>query len=177
MAQSDLADVLQQLAGRSYAAELKRWVHSTAELPVLQLLAKHGIEVQSEPNTIAVQLGLGLKDGPGVHVQQVMRGGAAEIAGFASGDEWLAVEASSRPVDGSWRLHALEELPLYAGKAKRLTALVSRDRRLLRLALTLPKPSNAIRLSIRDPDIARSWLEGMTPRATLSNRTNQKETP
>ncbi len=180
MAQSDLADVVQQLAGRSYAAELKRWVHSTAELPVIQLLAKHGIEAQTEPDTIALQLGLRVKDGPGVHIQQVMRGSAAEIAGFASGDEWIGVEVSGTSVAQSWRLHALDELPMYAGKARRLAALVSRDRRLLRLALTLPKPSKATRLGMRDPEVAKIWLEGkspMQPSATLGNRMILKETP
>jgi predicted metalloprotease with PDZ domain len=177
MAQSDLADVVQQLAGRSFAAELKRWVHSTAELPVLQLLAKHGIAVQTEPDTIAVRLGLRVKEGPGVHIQQVMRGGAAELAGFASGDEWIAVEVSTKSVAQTWRLHALDELPLYAGKSKRVTALVSRDRRILRLLLNLPKPSQATRLSMGNQDIARNWLEGMATHATLSNKTHPKETP
>jgi predicted metalloprotease with PDZ domain len=177
MAQSDLADVVQQLAGRSFATELKRWVHSTAELPVLQLLAKHGIAVQTEPDTIAVRLGLRVKEGPGVHIQQVMRGGAAELAGFASGDEWIAVEVSTKSVVQTWRLQLLDELPLYAGKAKRVTALVSRDRRILRLLLNLPKPSQATRLSMGDQDIARNWLEGMATHATLSNKTHPKETP
>jgi len=177
MAQSDLATVLQQLGGRSFAAELQRWVHSTAELPVLPLLEKIGVALQYEPDTLAVQLGLRVKDGPGVNIQQVMRGSAAELAGFASGDEWLAVEVSHRSVLQSWRLQSLDELPLYAGKAKRLTALVSRDRRLLRLALTLPKPSQSVRLSIRDAALVQSWLEGTAPPATPSNRTNTKETP
>jgi predicted metalloprotease with PDZ domain len=177
MAQSDLSDVVQQLAGRSFTRELERWVHSTAELPVLQLLAKHGIAVQTEPDTIAVRLGLRAKEGPGVHIQQVMRGGAAELAGFASGDEWIAVEVSTKAVVQTWRLHALDELPLYAGKSKRVTALVSRDRRILRLLLNLPKPSQATRLSMGNQDIARNWLEGMATHATLSNKTHPKETP
>ena len=144
---------------------------------MLQLLAKHGIAVQTEPDTIAVRLGLRVKEGPGVHIQQVMRGGAAELAGFASGDEWIAVEVSTKSVVQTWRLHALDELPLYAVKPKRVTALVSRDRRILRLLLNLPKPSLATRLSMGDQDIARNWLEGMATHATLSNKTNPKETP
>jgi hypothetical protein len=74
-------------------------------------------------------------------------------------------------------LHALDELLLYAGKSKRVTALVSRDRRILRLLLNLPKPSQATRLSMGNQDIARNWLEGMATHATLSNKTHPKETP
>jgi predicted metalloprotease with PDZ domain len=163
MAQSDLATVLEQLAGRSFATELQRWVHSTADLPVLPLLEKIGIAIQHEPDSLAQQLGLRVKDSHGVNIQHVMRDSAAELAGFASGDEWLAVEVSNRSVLQSWRLQSLDELPLYAGKAKRLTALISRDRRLLRLALTLPKRSQSVRLSVRDTTLAHNWLEGMAP--------------
>ena len=163
MAENDVAAVLQQLGGRSFAAELKRWVHSTAALPVLQLLERHGVGSQNEPDSLALQLGMRIKDGPAVIIQHVMRGGAAEQAGFASGDEWLGIAVSNRSKTQSWRLQSLDELPLYAGKAKRLTALVSRDRRLLQLPLVLPRPSHSVRLGIRDATAAQHWLDGTAP--------------
>jgi predicted metalloprotease with PDZ domain len=89
-----------------------------------------------------------------VQIKAVLRGGAAERAGFASGDEWLGVEVAG---DG-WRLAKLDDLPFYAGQHKSVTALVSRDRRLLRLPLTLPADVTTWRLAVRDATQLRTWL-------------------
>ena len=61
----------------------------------------------------------------------------------------------------AWRLKKLDELPLYAGRAKKLTALVSRDRQLLRLPLNLPavKAQASWRLSILDESKVTAWLD------------------
>ena len=59
-----------------------------------------------------------------------------------------------------WRMQALDDLMLYAGKAKKVTALVSRDKRLMQLTLTLPAPTQAVRLSVRDAVAANRWLDG-----------------
>ena len=165
MTEQDLAEVLQQLAGRSLARELARWVHSTAELPVAELLEAHGIQVNREPNQVAQQLGLRVKEHNGLHIQQVLRGGPAEKAGFASGDEWLAVEPCTGEARGPWRMHTLDDLTLYAGNAKKVQALVARDKRLLSLTLTLPTPTHAVRLSVRDAAAAQRWLDA--PGASL----------
>ena len=159
MTEQDLHAVLAQLGGRSYAKELKSWVHSTAELPVAELLESHGLQVNREPDQVAQQLGLRVKEGNGLHIQQVLRGGAAEKAGFASGDEWLAVESPTGTARGPWRMMALDDLTLYSGKAKKVNALVSRDKLLLTLSLTLPKPTQAVRLSVRDATLAAHWLD------------------
>ncbi|APW44056.1 M61 family metallopeptidase [Rhodoferax saidenbachensis] len=160
MAEADLLAVLQTLAGRSYAKELARWVHSTAELPLAELLEQHGLQVHREPDQVAQQLGLRVKESGGVFVQQVLRGGVAEKAGFASGDEWIAVEMPSGTARGPWRLQTLDELTLYSGKAKTVKAIVVRDKRLLTLNLAMPKPSTAVRLSVRDGVAAGKWLDG-----------------
>jgi predicted metalloprotease with PDZ domain len=159
MTEQDLLAVLEQLGGRAYTKELKSWVHSTAELPVAELLESHGLQVNREPDQVAQQLGLRVKEANGLHIQQVLRGGAAEKAGFASGDEWLAVESPTGTARGPWRMMALDDLTLYSGKAKKVNALVSRDKLLLTLSLTLPKPTQAVRLSVRDATLAAHWLD------------------
>ena len=93
----------------------------------------------------------------GIQVKTVLRGGAAEAAGFMAGDEWLALEAQGQ----AWRLLKLDELALYAGSATEVTALVARDRRLLRLPLALPAADAAadtVRLDVQDAATAQRWL-------------------
>jgi predicted metalloprotease with PDZ domain len=156
LAEADLLAVLQAQTGRSYAKEMAHWVHSTKELPVAGLLEQHGVQVTREPDQVAQQLGLRVKESGGLFIQQVLRGGAAEKAGFAAGDEWLAVQTEGEP----WRMQALDDLTLYTGKAKKVSALVSRDKRLTSLSLTLPAPTTAVRLSIRDATAVSKWLGG-----------------
>ncbi|MFZ3221006.1 MAG: peptidase M61 [Rhodoferax sp.] len=163
MTEQDLLAVLEQLGQRPYARELARWVHSTAELPVAELLETHGIQVNREPDQVAQQLGLRVKEGNGLFIQQVLRGGPAEKAGFAAGDEWIGVETTTGAARGPWRMQVLDDFTLYAGNAKKVHALVARDRRLLTLTLTLPKPTQAVRLSVRDAAAANRWLDGLAP--------------
>jgi predicted metalloprotease with PDZ domain len=160
MAESDLATVLQSLGGRSYARELARWVHSTSELPWAELLEQHGIQVNREPDALAQQLGLRLKESGALTVTQVLRGGAAEQAGFAAGDEWLAVQpgGAAAKATAPWRVHTQDDLTLYCGTAKQWVATVARDKRLLQLTLKRPKTSFAARLSVRDAAAANRWL-------------------
>ena len=159
MAEEDLLVVLHQCSGRSYAKELTRWVHSTAELPLAELLEQHGVQVNREPDQIAQQLGLRVKENNGLFIQQVLRGGAAEKAGFSSGDEWVGVELPTGDARGPWRMHTLDDLTLYTSKAKKIKALVARDKQLLSLALTLPQTSLAVRLSVRDGAALARWLD------------------
>ena len=49
-------------------------------------------------------------------------------------------------------------LPLYAGGHKKVTALVARDRRWLRLELNLPAAVTTWRLVLRDAARAQPWL-------------------
>ena len=144
MAESDLRAVLHTLSGRAFDAELDAWVHSTTELPLAELLAAHGITLQPEtaqPAQPAQRLGLRVTESHAashaVHIKTVLRGGLAERAGMAAGDEWLGIEADGQ----GWRLHQLEQLALLAGNAAQVTALVARDGRLLRLPLMLAHAS------------------------------------
>ena len=62
----------------------------------------------------------------------------------------------------AWRLHKLDDLALYAGPRRQLTALVARDKRLLRLPLTLPERATTWRLSVRDATAAARWLTSVS---------------
>jgi predicted metalloprotease with PDZ domain len=163
MSEADLLAVLQELGGRSFAKDIALWVHSTKELPVAGLLEKHGVQVHREPDQVAQQLGLRVKESGGLFIQQVLRGGAAEKAGFAAGDEWIAVSTASSPDQGSWRMQVLDDLTLYTGKVKKLNALIARDKRLMTLPLTLPAATQSIRLTPKDPTTVNLWLDGSAP--------------
>ena len=75
-----------------------------------------------------------------------------------------ADEAAFEEVGGktasSWRMKKIDDLTLYAGTAKKVTALISRDRRLLRLNLNLPAASEVStwRLGIDAPAKLKAWL-------------------
>jgi len=159
MTEADLAAVLRQLGGRDFSAELANWVHGTADLPVAALLAHQGVKLTQERAQPAQRLGLRVSEAGGLHIKLVLRGGAAERAGFAAGDEWLGVETPA-PHAGAWRMLKLDDLDFYAVPQRDLTALVSRDRRLLRLALQLPADVTTARLNLRDPALAQAWLTG-----------------
>ena len=167
MDEGDFAAALQEVSGRSHAAELAGWVHGTGELPLQELLQRHGIAVLEEPAQLAQALGLRVQEAGGVQVKTVMRGGAAERAGFAAGDEWLGVEIPApgagkkrEAAASSWRLGKLDDLPLYAGTSKKIGALVARDKRLLRLELVMPPATTTWRLALRDTALVEKWLAG-----------------
>ncbi len=147
MREQDVLDELQALTGRSWHKELQAWVHSTAELPLARLLEAQGIRIHAEPGNFAQHLGLRHADANGsVQVKGVLRGSAAELAGFAAGDEWLGLEVGARGQHGHWRVNKLDDVPLLLGKERKAMALVSRDKLLLRLPLTVPQQSTVWRL-------------------------------
>lgn len=169
MQERDVQDVLQELSGRSWKKEFQHWVHSTKELPLRELLTQHGIAIHDDPAQLAQRLGLRVAESNGsVQIKTVLRGGAAEQAGFAAGDEWLGVEVKDKNGAGktggtsTWRLRKLDDLPLYlpgsSGEAAQLVALASRDQRILRLTLKLPKDAITWRLGIDAPEQVRRWL-------------------
>jgi predicted metalloprotease with PDZ domain len=154
MAEADFAAVLKELGGRAFTRELAAWVHGTRELPLKELLEQHGITVMEEPAQLQQRLGVRVTESQGLVLKNVLRGGAAEQAGFAAGDEWVGVEVAGN----AWRMTKLDDLLLYAGSHRKVTALVARDRRLLRLDLAIPGGVTAWRLVLRDPAQAQTWL-------------------
>jgi predicted metalloprotease with PDZ domain len=130
--EQDIARVLQAVGARSYAPELAAWVHGTDDLPLAELLAHFGVRWSHDTPTLVQRLGLRLQDTPqGVKVQALQRGGRAEAAGMAAGDELLAL--------ADWRISRIEDLVLLAAALPRqpggLALLVARDRLLLTLRL------------------------------------------
>jgi predicted metalloprotease with PDZ domain len=115
--------------------------------------------VLEEPSQPAQRLGLRVAETAAFRSRWCCGGGAAERAGIAAGDEWLAVAAEGDPGDGlapaqGWRIWRSTPAP-----QRKLTALVARDKRLLRLPLELPEHATTWRLALRDAAAVASWLE------------------
>ena len=130
--EAQIAAALQQVGGRSYAAELAAWVHGTDDLPLPSLLERAGVAWNAEPATLAQRLGVRVSEGAltGVKFSQVLRGGAAEQAGVAAGDELLAVDG--------WRVRRLEDALRLLTPELAAPWLVARDQRVMALSLRLP---------------------------------------
>ena len=135
--EADIAQALQQLAGRSMQPELDAWVHGTEDLPLQGLLQRAGVAWLAENGDLAAELGLRVSEGAlsGIHVKSVLRGSVAERAGVSAGDELLAIDG--------WRLRRLDDARgwLRAGQGFALTLV--RDQRLSTLAVPAPLPQRA----------------------------------
>ena len=140
MTEADLRAELASLAGRSLDNELDQWVHGTAELPLAELLATHGVALKPEQPQLAQRLGLRVTENHSVQLKTVLRGGPAEKAGMAAGDEWLGLQVQGQ----GWRIARLEDVAFYAGAATQVTAVVARDGRLLQLPMALPAALAAV---------------------------------
>ena len=175
MTETDFAAELQAAGGRPFAVELAAWVHGTAELPLQDLLETHGVAVLEEPAQLEQRLGLRVSQTSGVIIKTVLRGGAAEQAGLMAGDEWLGIEPlgteplGTEPINAGvnpqalttaagWRLGKLDDLLLYARTDDTVLALISRDRRLMRLPLLMPPASTTWRLAVKDAALVARWL-------------------
>ena len=149
MSEDDLLTVLHELTGTSWQRQIQAWVHSTTDLPLRELLTAQGVVLDAETSTMAQRLGLRVSEAGGsVQIKGVLRGSAAETAGLAAGDEWLGLEVGAKGQGGSWRLHKLDDLPALLGREQKLVALVSRDKRLLRLPLEVPAQASGWKLSV-----------------------------
>ena len=127
--EADIAAALEAVGGRSYERELADWVHGTGELPLATLLQRVGVEIESQPGTLAQRLGVRVSESAltGVKVTHVLSAGAAERAGLAPGDEILAA--------GGWRLRRLDDALRVLAPEGETTLLVGRDQRVVEIAL------------------------------------------
>lgn len=190
--EADILAVVGEQATPALADQLSQWVHGTEDLPLAELLAGHGIKAQAEPAQLAQKLGLRVQENHSIQIKTVLRGGPAEQAGMMAGDEWLAIEVPGKdPAElvQRWRLARLDDLPLYAGGASRVTAWVARDRQLLALELELdqalpaaakpasegadganavPAAVSNLGLEITDKQAVERWLGGSAA-ATAAN--------
>ncbi|MFM9925247.1 peptidase M61 [Variovorax sp. H27-G14] len=172
ISEADIAAALEAVSGRSYAVELARWVHSTEDLPLAPLLRAHGVATLEDPSQQAQVLGLRVAEtGGSVQVKVVLRGGAAEKAGFCANDEWIGIElpavgrtgrtggkGAQRPAQ-AWRIAKLDDLALYLGDTAKFTAIVARDRKLIKLPLVLPTGVTTWRLFAHDTAKMANWLK------------------
>ena len=165
MSEADLLAELEAQTGRSWAKEIKAWVHGTQDLPLKTLLSSHGVVVHEDPPQMAQRLGLRVAEAQGVvQIKAVLRGGAAEKAGMAAGDEWWAV-ASSKAKSPTWRLKKLEDINLLLGNDKKAKATISRDQKVFELDLSIPSDVFTWRLSAAptlgaSASRTSSWLDG-----------------
>ena len=167
MTEAHLLATLKELGQRSFALEVADWVHGTTDLPLAHLLSAHGVRWNEEPAPTAQRLGLRVTEANGLHIKNVLRGSAAETAGLAAGDEWLAVELPTADDGGThpanaWRVKKLEDVAFYSQGHTTCTAIVARDGRLLHCPLAWPAPGVQIKLE-RDPSAptaahALGWL-------------------
>lgn len=173
ISEADVLAVVSEVGNPDIAGQLQTWVHSTDDLPLRELLTKHGIKSKAEPAQQAQKLGLRVQENHSVQIKTVLHGGLAEQAGMMAGDEWLAVETDGQ----RWRIAKLDDVPLYAGSSNTVTAWVVRDRQILELALALAldiapakaasedaKPAMSISnlgLEISDKAAAERWLTGL----------------
>jgi predicted metalloprotease with PDZ domain len=119
---------------------------------------------------MAQRLGLRVAEAQGVvQIKAVLRGGAAEKAGMAAGDEWWAV-ASSKVRSTTWRLKKLDELALLLGSDIKAKATITRDQKVFVLDLSIPSDVHTWRLSYTNSDHVHkartsSWLDGTSSTA------------
>jgi hypothetical protein len=90
----------------------------------------------------------------GLVIKNVLRGSAAEAAGMAAGDEWLALELPPQGDEpgGMWRVRKLDDVALYAHGQTKVTAWLARDGRVLRCPLAWPDPDHTVKLHHEDYD-------------------------
>ncbi len=150
MREADLRAVLKKLGKRDFGAELDAWVHSTQALPLEALLKANGVAWLNKPAPLAQQLGLRVSEANGVLLlKNVLRGSAAEAAGLAAGDEWLAVQTPPKnPGDAgdTWRVRKLDDVGLYARQHATFTAWVARDGRVLHCPMRWPEALATVEL-------------------------------
>ncbi|VUZ25990.1 Uncharacterised protein [uncultured Comamonas sp.] len=156
--QERIAAGLHALTGRDWQAQITAWVHGTEDLPLADLLAHFGVSLEGQPPAPAQALGLRVQEGSSIALRQVLRGSPAEQAGMMAGDEWYGIEVAGQ----GWRIGKLDELALYAPPGSAITALVARDKQLLRLALQLPQaadlPLSNVQLRTSDNTRLAQWL-------------------
>jgi predicted metalloprotease with PDZ domain len=127
-----IAAALKHVGSRAYTSELAAWVHGTDDLPLTSLFEAFGVEWKSDPATLAQRLGLRVSESAltGVKVSQTLRGGAAERAGLAAGDEIVAI--------AGWRVRRLDDATRVLTVGAPAPLLVVRDQRVITLSLVLP---------------------------------------
>ncbi len=156
---SDIANALKRIGGRSYAQEIAAWVQGTDELPLAALLEAAGVAMTAEKAGYAAALGLRVLEGASsVQVKQVLAGSVAMRAGVSAGDELLAIDG--------WRIRRLDEAQQWLQPGRDFELLLVRDQRLLRVTLQPGHAAAAAPVVLtpadkpraREATLRRAWL-------------------
>ncbi len=158
--EDDILAVVAESGAPAAADLLRGWVHGTDDLPLPALLEAVGVAATPDAAPgLAAAIGLRLAESAvgGVQVKTVLRGGAAERAGVAAGDELLAVDG--------WRIRRLDDAQQWLAAGRPFELLLARDQRLHRVEVAPPaEPPRPWRLAVDDqaPEAAaqrrRAWL-------------------
>ena len=160
--EADIAAALESVGGRSFEREIASWVHGTDELPLAALLRSFAVDVETQPATLAQRLGVRVSEGAltGIKVTHVLRDGAGERAGLAPNDELIAV--------GGWRFRRLDDALRALAPEGETPILVSRDQRVLTLAIEAAALAGAGAVQLQPADKAdaqarrryEAWIAG-----------------
>lgn len=144
--EADLLAVLRDWGLPPLARQVQHWVHHAQPLPVRAALNRLGVEVFDDDAPLGARLGLRTEATPaGLRVTHVMRGGAAEQAGFAPGDVWLAQRQGAQ----WWQIKQLEDAAHATDRSGRWRCMVARDGQLLTLQGRWPAAARIMRLQRR----------------------------
>jgi predicted metalloprotease with PDZ domain len=162
ISEADVLKTLKKCTGRSYETELAQWVHGTDDLPLAQWLPLNGLGWQIDKDATAQALGLRVSETGGkLTIKQVLAGSPAALAGLSAHDEWLGIETGTGKHLKTWRIDSLDDLALYLSPGKKFTALVARDKRIVKVPV---QPANTassgatVRLSVQDIAKVDAWL-------------------
>ena len=164
--EADIAEALHEVGGRPMADELRAWVNGTDDLPLQSLLQRAAVRWTQQAPTMAQRLGLRVSESAltGIKVTHVLRGGAAEAAGLAAGDELVGVDG--------WRLRRLDDLQRLLPADGRARLLAARDQRLLTLSLEAgeaaeqgaiglaPAPLATDKAAVAAQSLRQAWMRG-----------------
>lgn len=156
--EAQIAEALAIVGGRSFAREVKAWVHGTDDLPLAKLLAALGVDHQATRLGLSAQLGLRLNEAPGggVQVKAVSAGSAAMQAGVAAGDELLAVNG--------WRIRRLDDAVQWLKPGAAFELMLARDQRVQTVKVEPTVASHGSGLALSHKPMAsihkrrRAWL-------------------
>ncbi|MBF7682918.1 M61 family metallopeptidase [Acinetobacter sp. B5B] len=138
------------LTGNDWKQRLETWVNSTQDLPLAELLAQCGVNVELEQQQ-SLPLGMKVQEKPeGLLVQQVRRDSVAAQAGVSAHDVVIAID----------HLKATEKLlAQYSEQQKTVTLHVFRRDELLTLQVhSADLKIDTVKLTIQNAEKAKAWL-------------------